>query len=105
VGKLKSDTITREMLLDPYIDVLVGLAPKSALSVIGWHVQDVLRIAVADRLCPNENMPVSLTRKYALEDETEAGQGQSSETGTSDLRSRRQCPEAAPHLSQWKAHP
>lgn len=83
MGELRSDTITREMLLDPYIDVLVGLAPKSVLSVIGWQVQDAFRITLVDRFCPNQNMPESLTRKYMLEDRIEAAaeEGLSSDTG------------------------
>ena len=105
MGELRSDTVTREMLLDPYFEVLVGFAPKRALSVIGWHAQDELRITVADRLCTNANMPASLTRKYALKDETGAEHAQSSDTGTSALRSRRQSSQAAPRLSRWKAHP
>jgi hypothetical protein len=85
MGELRSDIITREMLLDPYIDVLAGLAPKSVLSVIGWQVQDAFRITLVDRFCPNENMPEPLTRKYMLEDRTEedAEEGLSSDTGTS----------------------
>ena len=84
MGELRSDSITREMLLDPYIDVLVGLAPKSVLSVIGWQVQDAFRITLVDRFCPNENRLESLTRKYRLEDEIEeeAEEGLSSDTGT-----------------------
>jgi len=105
MGELRSDSITREMLLDPYIEVLVGFAPKSALSVIGWHVQDVLRITVADRLCPNANMFASLTRKYALEDEAEGKNARSSDAGASASRSGMQSSQAEPPLSQWKTHP
>ena len=84
MGELRSDSITREMLLDPYIDVLVGLAPRSVLSLIGWQVQDAFRITLVDRFCPNESRLESLTRKYTLEDEIEEGaeEGLSSDTGT-----------------------
>lgn len=84
MGELRSDSITREMLLDPYIDVLVGLAPRSVLSLIGWQVQDAFRITLVDRFCPNESGLESLTRKYTLEDEIEEGaeEGLSSDTGT-----------------------
>jgi hypothetical protein len=59
------------MLLDPYIEVLVGFAPKSMLSDAGWQIQDALRITLVDRFWPNDNSPESLTRKYALEEEME----------------------------------
>ena len=84
MGELRSDSITREVLLDPYIDVLVGLAPRSVLSLIGWQVQDAFRITLVDRFCPNESRLESQTRKYTLEDEIEEGaeEGLSSDTGT-----------------------
>ena len=84
MGELRSDSITREMLLDPYIDVLVGLAPRSVLSLIGWQEQDAFRITLVDRFCSNESRLESLTRKYTLEDEIEEGaeEGLSSDTGT-----------------------
>jgi len=68
---LTSDTITRAMLLDPYIEVFVGFAPKSMLPDIGRQIQDTLRITLVDRFWPNDNSPESLTRKYALEEEVE----------------------------------
>ncbi len=85
MGELRSDSITREMLLDPCIDVLVGLAPKSVLALIGWQPQDAFRITLVGRFGPNENRPKLLTRKYTLEDEIEeeAEEGLSSDTGTS----------------------
>ena len=69
--ELRNDTITRAMLLDPYIEVLVGFAPKSMLPDIGRQIQDTLRITLVDRFWPNDNSPESLTRKYALEEEAE----------------------------------
>lgn len=69
--ELTSDTITRAMLLDPYIEVLVGFAPKSMLSNTGWQVQDALRITLVDRFWSNGNSPESVTRRYALEEEIE----------------------------------
>jgi hypothetical protein len=84
MGELRSDTITREMLLDPYLDMLVGLAPRSVLSLIGWQVRDAFRITLVDRFRSNENRLESLTRKYTLEDaiEEKAEEGLSSDTGT-----------------------
>jgi hypothetical protein len=58
--ELRSGTITRSMLLDPHIEVLVGLAPKRAFFTFGRQTRGALRVTVVDRFGPNEKLPEPL---------------------------------------------